>query len=532
MTRFQRTRKWFLAALLLLLFPPNLHAQAHDRIFVSDPTRDHIMSFRDLDNDGQFHSPGESSVYYSDVSAGPNLSVPVDLEPFKGGLLLLDGGTLDAVLTLRDLDGDQSAGGDNEWTTYFDNSSSGPDLVVPRGMAISPDGMVFIVDEGSSARRVIRLHDENEDGDALDDGESWIYFDSESFSPSVPIDEPVSVAVAPDGSVYVGDSEYNWVFRCQDIDGDGTAGGEEECNVFFSPPIGMPLENIEDLCIDHLGRLVIIDGPSGSVLICEDLDGDGDGMDSGEYSIFVDSSLDDGIINDPRAILQIAPGRFLVADSDLDGIVQIEDLDGDGSASGVLEQVILFEDDSFSMPNPTSIAFLPGITIDSLDPVLIDAIGGKTLSIFGSGWTEGEVVEIEVGPLSLTGVAIDIQQVEVSIPASSPGTYDVSVAASGGTATLPGALEVAHQFLRGDVDGDLVVGLSDGIRIISHTVGVTEDPISCLDSADTNDDGVVSLADAILLLSYLFTGGDAPWAPFPGSGFDPTSGNPGCEFPE
>ena len=222
-----RYREWCFALLLLLLTPLALRGQAPDRFFICDPTRDHIVTLRDVDGDGEFNSPGESSIYYSDLSSGPNLSVPVGLNPFKGGLLLLDGGTLDSILWLRDLDGDQTANSEDEWQIFYDNSSPGPDLVVPRAITVASNGEIFIADEGSAARRVLRLFDSNDDGDALDSGESVIYFDSESFSPSVPISEPISIAVGGDGSVYVGDSFHNWVFRCNDFDGDGTANGEE-----------------------------------------------------------------------------------------------------------------------------------------------------------------------------------------------------------------------------------------------------------------------------------------------------------------
>ncbi|MBT6541498.1 MAG: hypothetical protein HOM39_08035, partial [Planctomycetes bacterium] len=44
----------------------------------------------------------------------------------------------------------------------------------------------------------------------------------------------------------------------------------------------------------------------------------------------------------------------------------------------------------------------------------------------------------------------------------------------------------------------------------------------CDNAADSNDDGTLNIADAIALLSYLFSGASAPPAPFPDCGIDPT----------
>ncbi|HVR72838.1 MAG TPA: hypothetical protein VMT52_00830, partial [Planctomycetota bacterium] len=48
-------------------------------------------------------------------------------------------------------------------------------------------------------------------------------------------------------------------------------------------------------------------------------------------------------------------------------------------------------------------------------------------------------------------------------------------------------------------------------------------PLACADSADSNDDGRVDIADAVALLGYLFRGGPEPPAPGADScGPDPT----------
>jgi len=78
-------------------------------------------------------------------------------------------------------------------------------------------------------------------------------------------------------------------------------------------------------------------------------------------------------------------------------------------------------------------------------------------------------------------------------------------------------------FLRGDVDGDGQLTLSDAVSLLQYLFG--GQPLSsnqpCLDAADVNDDGRLDISDGITLLEHLFDGGTPPAAPFPESGYDP-----------
>ena len=85
---------------------------------------------------------------------------------------------------------------------------------------------------------------------------------------------------------------------------------------------------------------------------------------------------------------------------------------------------------------------------------------------------------------------------------------------------------VVNLFVRGDANSDGILGVIDGILVLSYLF--LGDDIGCLNSADFTDDGVLSILDGILLLEYLFLGGTAPPAPFPSCGMDPTSGSLDC----
>ena len=87
------------------------------------------------------------------------------------------------------------------------------------------------------------------------------------------------------------------------------------------------------------------------------------------------------------------------------------------------------------------------------------------------------------------------------------------------------------QFRRGDASGDGAVNIADAIVILGYLFAGEAEP-SCLDAADVNDDGEVQISDAIALLGYLFSGG-AIAAPGPLTcGEDPTPDKlPLCVYP-
>ncbi|TSC75620.1 MAG: Regulator of chromosome condensation [Parcubacteria group bacterium Gr01-1014_31] len=82
-------------------------------------------------------------------------------------------------------------------------------------------------------------------------------------------------------------------------------------------------------------------------------------------------------------------------------------------------------------------------------------------------------------------------------------------------------------FLRGDANADGRVDQSDTVRINEYLND--RGSISCLDAADTNDDGVVSTMDARALQGFLFLGSyPSPRQPYPTVGLDTTTDGLGC----
>jgi hypothetical protein len=82
-------------------------------------------------------------------------------------------------------------------------------------------------------------------------------------------------------------------------------------------------------------------------------------------------------------------------------------------------------------------------------------------------------------------------------------------------------------FVRGDSNQDAGLDISDAV----HTLGalfLSGPPLSCRDAADANDDGRMDITDPIFFLNHLFRGGEAPPAPYPSAGEDPTSDDLPC----
>jgi len=85
----------------------------------------------------------------------------------------------------------------------------------------------------------------------------------------------------------------------------------------------------------------------------------------------------------------------------------------------------------------------------------------------------------------------------------------------------------APLFIRGDVDDDSRITITD--VILSMPVGAFPRRRDCVDAQDANDDGTLSILDAITIIRYLFQQGPALPLPFRDCGVDPTPDSLKCE---
>ena len=86
----------------------------------------------------------------------------------------------------------------------------------------------------------------------------------------------------------------------------------------------------------------------------------------------------------------------------------------------------------------------------------------------------------------------------------------------------------AAAFVRGDLEADGSLGISDAIAILGRLFLGGTLPHDCDDAADVNDSGTLDISDPVYLLVFAFVGGREPPAPFPECGDDPTADGLEC----
>lgn len=107
-------------------------------------------------------------------------------------------------------------------------------------------------------------------------------------------------------------------------------------------------------------------------------------------------------------------------------------------------------------------------------------------------------------------------------------SFDPTVGA-GVSITVPGG--ATPPFVRGDVNQDHKLNVSDGVAIARYVFGLGSQKAkidACKDSADADDSGTINAADALWVLNYLFTGGPIVKAPYPACGSDTTADQLDC----
>ncbi|MCA8960546.1 MAG: FG-GAP repeat protein, partial [Planctomycetes bacterium] len=82
------------------------------------------------------------------------------------------------------------------------------------------------------------------------------------------------------------------------------------------------------------------------------------------------------------------------------------------------------------------------------------------------------------------------------------------------------AYPLTSDFIRGDLDGDGALLITDAIAILDGLF--VAGAFDCPDAADANDDSLIDISDPIYTLAYLFGGGIAPPPPWSACGPDPT----------
>ncbi len=191
------------------------------------------------------------------------------------------------------------------------------------------------------------------------------------------------------------------------------------------------------------------------------------------------------------------------------------------SSSGLVSQ-------GASFIHPTASAASYGLN----GVALVDEYGpnGGSAWISALGAVEGEFAAIQVDvaggvatptSLSLSFAVLDQENVLGGFDfAGSDEAQAVVLEVIGITTSSVNQVETSSFFVRGDTNDSGSINIADAVASLGILFqGVP--PMVCDAALDINADGVVNIADPIYLLTYLFSSGPAPPAPFPNPGGGP-----------
>ncbi|HVR74805.1 MAG TPA: IPT/TIG domain-containing protein, partial [Planctomycetota bacterium] len=179
----------------------------------------------------------------------------------------------------------------------------------------------------------------------------------------------------------------------------------------------------------------------------------------------------------------------------------------------------------------------PLLKLTSISPSTGFICGGEEVTIRGEGFLPS--LSVRFGSVQALDVdVLDGTTARVTTPSMVEGTGTVAVSISNDAG--PGVrresgftfMHPAPAFLRGDVDGDAKVTISDVVVLSDLILGKASTFPDNIDAADVNDDGVVNGGDVTVLMAFLFGGVSQLPEPFLVAGFDPTpDGLTSCASP-
>ena len=157
-------------------------------------------------------------------------------------------------------------------------------------------------------------------------------------------------------------------------------------------------------------------------------------------------------------------------------------------------------------------------------------VEGTQVLVSGANFARGELTVRLCGQdVPFETIGIDSGTVRLDAPPCAvAGPADLEICNGVGCTLAVGAFSYDEpsggtRFIRGEVNGDANVDLSDAVAIFRDLFLGGIAPAPCRDALDCNDSGNIDLTDGIYLLNGLFQGGPPPPAPFPEPGMDPTA---------
>ncbi len=209
--------------------------------------------------------------------------------------------------------------------------------------------------------KIFLTQDLNKDGDANDPLEVSVYFDGSNASGLVdPTGNVFTIFQSESGAVFYGDGNTDSVYRLRDRNRDGDALDKGEAAVWFAPTNALPTPN--GIAEGSDQAIYIVNAGTGAspadvVYRTQDLNRDGDAMDDGESSIWLDLQM----LNPSSSAFEIAFSGDVAYISDLVGadndvIYRVEDLDSSGTIEANEATVFIEDGNELGVPLDFGIA--------------------------------------------------------------------------------------------------------------------------------------------------------------------------------
>ncbi|MEM9265564.1 MAG: hypothetical protein AAGA46_08580 [Cyanobacteria bacterium P01_F01_bin.13] len=279
------------------------------------------------------------------------LIVPNTGQPDLTGAVFLGDQGLDKIFLTQDLNGDGDANDPLEVSVYFDETNAAGLIDPTRNVFTifqSSSGAVFYGD--GIADSVYRLVDRNQDGDALDEGEATVWFTDSS---ETPLPTPNGIAQGRDRAIYIVNAGVrsrpaDVVYRTQDLNGDGDALDSGESSVWLDLSTLNPSSSAFD--IEFIGDTAYISDTVGGdddvIYRAEDLDGSGT-VDASEVTVFIQ----DGAFGVPLGFGIAADDDSIYTWESLDfsgpnSVYRLSDQDGSGDINAANEATEVWNTDA------------------------------------------------------------------------------------------------------------------------------------------------------------------------------------------
>lgn len=261
-------------------------------VYAADGDSRAVYRLRDLNADGDALDEDESNIFFdASNAAGFPVGVPGGLySDHEGTIYLTLAGSVannepDAVLRLRDLNGDGDANDADEaivWADLqaFDNGDSVPFELVFRGV-----GYAYYIEFGG-APDTIRVLDDLNDNGVIEANERSVYLADGAFGVDF------GFAIANDAEVLVNGNSGSTqgVWRLIDRNSSGTIDSADEVEFLWSEDQnadGITIGTSFDMERGARQRLYLLDsGSDDRIIVLTDFNNDDDYLDAGETRVF------------------------------------------------------------------------------------------------------------------------------------------------------------------------------------------------------------------------------------------------------